>query len=334
MKSLHFIYMIFFFLTILSCREGTEPEVNPEPPAKEDPYDSQGRIIGYLKWTESYDSEELFGYSQNEKYYMSSIVNKIRVESLNGTNEQEYENLMRRVLGEIEIVHEDGTYAYDVILKELRHKKKRIHELLMNEQTKSIRDFYYIPKEGSSYPPYPYGFSFSSEVVVKFWDYVDISEKETILKTFNLKLITDAMPVFESYAVPKGTDVLAVANQLYETGFFKFVHPYLIEYLVLHGSSFNDYTPSFEQRSPDTLFGTFIRSQNDTLLCFNIPPDSLNLDIRKLPDGTYPLQGDSISFNSQYLEGKEMEYYEIASPSEQFLSAPYRQIIITDIKKH
>lgn len=116
--------------------------------------------------------------------------------------------------------------------KDAGNQGVKIQQLLSYKDVEYISPVYAL-KSG-------YEIGFSNEVVVKFRDHVDTRQKAAILKTFNLKLVTNAMPVFESYALPADMNVIVVANWLYETGLCEFAHPYIVCEAEMHSVFPND----------------------------------------------------------------------------------------------
>jgi uncharacterized repeat protein (TIGR02543 family) len=103
---------------------------------------------------------------------------------------------------------------------------KIIKELFENDEIVCVRN-YYMTIDG-------FEFGLSDEILVKFKKSVKESERENILKKFELQK-SKSTRTYEKYCLTKNKDIIRVANELYESGLFEFAYPNLISKVESHG---------------------------------------------------------------------------------------------------
>jgi hypothetical protein len=163
-------------------------------------------------------TEKTFYYAFDEKIELHKIAGKLLVKTTSSVTKSQYEQLVKNKLGEIKIEWQNDNLC-KIELENTENTDEKISELLLDDEVLSTRNYYKL-NSGLE-------LGLSDEIIVRFNKNVEDSEKEKILGKFDLQKVK-ATKIYELYHISKYKDIIAAANELYESGLFEFAYPNLI----------------------------------------------------------------------------------------------------------
>ena len=221
-----------------------------------------------------------------------------------------YEKSVREILGEIKIEW-SGSNISKIELKDLKNQEEKIKTLLSNDEILSIRNIYKTVDNLE--------FGFSNEIIVKFKDKVKNSEKDKILKNYNLKKLRTTK-IYEALNISKNDDIIEVANKLYESGNFEFAYPNIICNAELFNTIPND--PYFQYQVTCHNTGQAFNGHSgtsdadiDAPEAWDISTGSSNIIIAVLDEGVTPDHPDLPNARQVRLSGSNFGSGDANDPS-------------------
>jgi len=163
-------------------------------------------------------SEKSFYYAFDEKIEIDQVTDKILVKKKTTLMKSSFEESVRKLYGDIKIEWQDNDIC-KIELKDLKNKEEKLKTLLSDNEIVSARNVYRTSDNLE--------FGFSDEIIVRFKDNIKDSEKEDLLKSFNLKK-SKTTKIYLTFNISKNEDIIEVANKLFESGIFKFAYPNII----------------------------------------------------------------------------------------------------------
>ena len=164
------------------------------------------------------DNSGRFYYGFDDQIEIHRVNNKLLVKTKPSVAKAQYEKLAKARAG-IAKTEWQGEHLCKIELSDHQKQDDIIGELLSDDDVVSVRP-YYRTTDGLE-------FGLSDEVILRIKQDINPLEKEKILKQFDL-YPTKITKIYECYSLSKDQDVIAIANELYESGLFEFAYPNII----------------------------------------------------------------------------------------------------------
>jgi hypothetical protein len=169
--------------------------------------------------------EKQFYYGFDEKIEIIRIDEKVLVKTKPSVIKDQYDQAIKKRAVGIKIEWQ-GDNLCKIGFPSSEIASKIIKELFEDSETVCVRNCYRLI-DG-------FEFGLSDEILVKFKKSVGESERENIMKKFELQK-SKSTRMYEKYCLTKDKDIIRVANELYESGLFEFAYPNLISKIEFHG---------------------------------------------------------------------------------------------------
>ena len=163
-------------------------------------------------------SEKQFYYGFDEKIEIHQLAEKVLVKTKSSVVKSQYEQSAKKRLGEIK-TEWMGDNLCKIEWKQSEDTDRKISELLADDEVVSVRNCYKV-NDGLE-------LGLSDEIIVRVKENIKDFEKGKVLKKFSLQK-GKTTKIYEIYHISKDRDIIAAANELYESGLFEFAYPNLI----------------------------------------------------------------------------------------------------------
>jgi subtilisin family serine protease len=180
------------------------------------------------KCDDNKSQETLFYYSFQEKIEIEEIPGKLIVKK-NGLESKVLESIVVSTIGNAVI----EWFSPDICLitTDNSHVEKLRIRLLEENAILSVRNVYVISNDAvfsnNKNELVPFNIGFVDHVDFKFYDHVEKTVQDSVLQTLGLKAEYKS-DIFYSAPVSKHQNVIEIANNMYNTGYFRFASPEII----------------------------------------------------------------------------------------------------------
>lgn len=164
------------------------------------------------------DNSGRFYYGFDDQIKIHRVDNKLLVKIKPSVAQAQYEKLAKARAGIIKTEWQ-SEHLCKIELSDSQKQDDIIGELLSDDEVMSVRP-YYRTTDGLE-------FGLLDKVVIRTKQDINPLEKEKILKRFGLYPVK-ITEIYECYSLSKDKDVIAIANELYESGLFEFAYPDII----------------------------------------------------------------------------------------------------------